>query len=136
MTSGVRVGGVLTVLMWALAAGAVWCALAMFSRTGLTFLALPVAAIIAWAARSNGLAASIAGAIVAAAFTTLACFYAQYLLAAAEIASTLNLPFREGLTRSGFGMVTTLMDRRLGTLDWALFGAAIVFAALLALRRR
>lgn len=131
-----RAWGLLTTLMCALAAGAVWCVVALAARHELSLLALPVAAVIAWALRTHGFAASWLGAMIAIIATTVACFYAQYLLATAEIASVFSLPFREGLSKSGFDMVTALMARRLNTLDWSIFAAAALFAGLLVVRRR
>lgn len=126
----------MTTLMCALAAGAVWCVIALAMGRELAVLSLPIAVVVAWALRSHGYAASWLGAMVAVVSTALACFYAQYLLATAEIASTFGLPFREGLTKSGFDMVTALMARRLDVIDMATFAAAAIFAALLVIRRR
>lgn len=134
--NGSRIYGVLTALMCALAGGAVWCVVALAVGRELAILALPIAAIIAWALRDNVYAASWQGASIAAVGTALACFYAQYLLATAEIASIFALPFRESLAKSGFGMTTDLMLKRLDMIDFAVFGAAIVLAALLVMRRR
>lgn len=131
-----RFGGLMTALMCALAGGAVWCVIALAAGRELAVLALPVAAVVAWALRTHGFAASRLGAVLAVVSTGVACFYAQYLLAAAEVASTFGLPFREGLTRSGFDMITALMLRRLDPLDWSIFAAAAVFAGLLVVRRR
>lgn len=135
-SSGGRVIGLLTALMCALAAGAVWCVVAMALGRELAILALPIAAIIAWALRSHGYPASRMGAVIAAVGTALACFYAQYLLATAEIASIFALPFRESLAKSGVAMTTDLMLKRLGLVDFAIFAAAIAFAALLVMRKR
>ena len=127
--------GVLTAIMFAMAAGAVWCVVALALRRELAIVALPIAAIIAWALRGNGYAESRLGAVLGAVGTALACFYAQYLLATAEIASIFALPFRESIAKSGFGMTTDLMLKRLDMIDFAVFAAAILFAALLVLRR-
>lgn len=133
---GGRFAGVMTALMCALAGGAVWCVVAMALRRELAVLALPIAYVVAWALRRSGHAGSWLGAGLAVLATVLACFYAQYLLATAEIASIFGLPFREGLTRSGFDMITALMARRLGVVDWSIFAAAALFAGLLVVRRR
>ena len=135
-STGGRVMGLLTALMSALAAGAVWCVVAMALGRELAILALPIAAIIAWALRSHDYPASRLGAVIAAVGTALACFYAQYLLATAEIASIFALPFRESLAKAGFAMTTDLMLKRLSLIDFTIFGAAMMFAALLVLRRR
>ncbi len=122
--------------MFALAAGAVWCVVALALRRELALMSLPIAAIIAWALRGNGYAESWLGAVLGAVGTALACFYAQFLLATAEIASIFALPFRESLAKSGFAMTNDLMLKRLDMIDFAIFGAATVFAALLVMRRR
>ncbi len=122
--------------MFALAAGAVWCVVALALQRELAIVALPIAAIIAWALRGNGYAGGRFGAVLGAVGTALACFYAQYLLATAEIASIFDLPFRESLAKSGFAMTTDLMLKRLDIVDFAVFAAAIVFAALLIARKR
>ncbi len=128
--------GVVIAIMFALAAGAVWCVVALALRRELAILALPIAAMIAWALRGNGYAGSRLGAVLGAVGTALACFYAQYLLATAEVASIFALSFRESLAKSGFAMTTDLMLKRLDLIDFAVFVAAIVFAALLVMRRR
>lgn len=131
-----RVYGLLTAIMFALAAGAVWCVVALALRHELALISLPIAAIVAWSLRGNGYAETWLGAVLGAVGTTLACFYAQYLLATAEIASIFALPFRESLFKSGFSMTTDLMFKRLDMIDFAVFAAAIVFAALLVARKR
>lgn len=130
-----RAIGIATALMCALASGAVWCVIALYSRQSMTILALPIAAVIAWALRAHGYAATFAGALIAALATALACFYAQYLLAAANIASLLGLPLRMAFTRIGPDMATALMRQQLSALDIAILIAAVVFAALLTWRR-
>ena len=125
----------LTALMCALAAGAVWCVVALAMGRELAVLALPIAAIVAWALRGHAYAATLSGGVIAAFGTALACFYAQYLLATAEIASIFALPFRESLSKSGFAMTTDLMLKRLDMIDFAIFVAAVVFSALLVARK-
>ena len=121
--------------MCALAAGAVWCVVALAMGRELAVLALPIAAIVAWALRGHAYAATLSGGVIAAFGTALACFYAQYLLATAEIASIFALPFRESLSKSGFAMTTDLMLKRLDMIDFAIFVAAVVFSALLVARK-
>lgn len=121
--------------MFALAAGAVWCVVALVLRSELAIMALPIAGITAWSLRGHGYAGSRLGAVIGAVGTALACFYAQYLLATAEIASIFDLPFRESLAKSGFAMTTELMLKRLDMIDFAVFAAAIVFSALLIARK-
>ena len=127
--------GMLIALMCVLAAGAVWCVVAFAMGRELAVLALPIASIIACALRGHGYAASLSGAALAALGTALACFYAQYLLATAEIASIFALPFLESLSKSGFDMTTDLMLKRLDLIDFAIFVAAVAFSALLVARK-
>lgn len=134
-SAGSRAIGIATALMCALAGGAVWCVLALYSRQSLTILALAIAAIIAWALRSHGFAGSKRGALIAAVATALACFYSQYLLVAADMASLLGLPLRTAAVQIGPGMATALIQQRLSIVDIAVLIAAIVFAALLTWRR-
>lgn len=131
-----RIYGLLTAIMFALAAGAVWCVVALALRHELSLMAFPVGAAVAWPLRRYGYATTWSGALLGAVGTALACFYSQYLLATAEIASIFALPFRESLVKSGFAMTTDLMVKRLDMIDFAGFGAAIVFTALLVMRKR
>lgn len=126
---------VLSTLMTALAAGAVWSLLAIYSRSDLIVLALPVAWVIALVARSQGLGGRRLGAVVAALATLLACYYAQYLLAAASIAATIGLPLREALLRIGPEMAHAVIRTQLGAIEIAICASAVALAVVTVLWR-
>ncbi|MEZ5460694.1 hypothetical protein [Dokdonella sp.] len=96
-----RIVGIATALMCALAAGAVWCVLQLYSRMDLIGLSLLIGAMIAWILRRQGFGKTLGGALLAAVCTALACVYAGYLLAAAKVASFLGIPMRATLTTIG-----------------------------------
>lgn len=96
-----RVIGVITALMCALAAGAVWCVIALHVYLDLVFFAVPLAIIVAWALRSNGFARSALGAAIAASFTLIAFVYSGYLLAAAKVAAFLGMSLRSTVMSIG-----------------------------------
>ena len=100
--------GIATALMCALAAGAVWSVLQIYLRLELVVLALPSAALIAWALRNHGFARTPGGALLAALITAIACAYASYLLAAARVASFLGIPMRATLTTIGAEMAAAV----------------------------
>jgi hypothetical protein len=85
--------------MTALAGGALWCLIALYSRHELIALSLPIAAAVAWALRSHGFAGRWPGAVIAVACVVLASAYSLYLQAAAQVASMLGLPLRAALTQ-------------------------------------
>ena len=129
-----RLLAVLTALMCALAAGAIWCVLALYTGRDLAVLALPSAAVIAWALRSNRQSRFLDAAL-AAICTAFACAYAQYLLAAASVASVLGLPMRKTLFDMGAGLAGDVAWTRISTADWAFFALALVQAAWMVLRK-
>ena len=106
-----RVIGVATVLMVALAAGAVWCVLQLYARIDLIGVSLLVGLIIAVVVRRQGFARTLSGARLAMFGTGVACAYASYLLAAAKVASYLGIPMRSALTSIGPDMA--------GAVAWA-----------------
>ncbi len=103
--------GVATALMVALAAGAVWCVLQLYARIDLIGVSLLVGLIIAVVVRRQGFGQSLAGVLIAAFSTAVACAYASYLLAAAKVASYLGIPMRSALTSIGPDMA--------GAVAWA-----------------
>ena len=128
-----RALGLATALMCTLAAGAVWCVLTLYTGRDLSVLAGAIALILATVLRAHGYAGTVAGAILAAACTLAACFYAQYLLATAQIASLLGLPMGTALTRIGPDMALAVIKTRVGAWDAALMvGSAAIAAALIA----
>jgi len=107
-TFAARAIGIATALMCALAAGAVWCVLALYLRVDLIFIALVIAVLIAWVLRANGFSRTRSGALVAATSTLLAFIYSAYLLAAAKVASFLGLPLRSTLVAIGPDMAAAV----------------------------
>ncbi len=103
-----RATGVITVLMCALAGGAVWCVLALYTRFDFDAFLLAIAALLAWVLRSHGFARSGSGIVLAVAATVLAFAYAAYLLAAAKVASHLGLPMRSTLLAIGPEMAAAI----------------------------
>ncbi len=130
-TAASRGLGLATALMCTLAAGAVWCVLTLYAGRDLSVLAVAIALVLAAVLRAHGYAGTGAGAVLAAACTLAACFYAQYLLATAQIASLLGLPMGTALTRIGPDMALAVIRTRVGAVDSALMiGSAAVAGAL------
>lgn len=126
--------GLATALMCTLAAGAVWCVLTLYAGRDLSPLAVAIALILAAVLRAHGYAGTLAGAILAAACTLAACFYAQYLLATAQIASLLGLPMGTALLKIGPDMALAVIRTRVGAWDAMLMAGAAVAAGVLTLR--
>ncbi|MGA9422769.1 MAG: hypothetical protein WBW61_10440 [Rhodanobacteraceae bacterium] len=129
-----RLLGMVTGLMCALAAGALWCVLALYSGRDLAVLALPSAVVIGWSLRGPRQSRAL-DATVAALLTALACAYAQYLLAAAKVAAMLGLPMRRTLFDIGAGMASDVAWANIDAADWLIFALALLLAAWLAWRR-
>ena len=122
--------GIATALMSALAGGAIWCLVALYSRHDLIALSLPIAGVIVWALRANGFAGRGSGALVAAACVALACAYSLYLQATAQVASLLGLPLRAALTQMEPGMAIDIAWAALDTAGLVVIGIAIVVAVV------
>ncbi len=134
-TSMSRLIGVATALMCALAAGAVWCVLALQMRADLIVLVIPLAFLIAWILRTHGFARSRSGAALAAACMLLAFAYSAYLLAAAKVAAYLGLPLRSSLLMIGPEMAAAVAWADLTGWHVAAVAVAIALAAWLVWRR-
>src|SRR5437879_6394445 len=87
---------VVTTMMCGLAAGALWCLLALAIDHNATFLIVPLAMALALFLRWQGYDGP-RGAVCAVAATVLAFVYAQYLFAAVRIAQMLGFPLRSTL---------------------------------------
>ena len=122
--------GVATALMSALAGGAIWCLVALYSRHDLIALSLPIAGVIVWALRANGFAGRGSGALVAGACVALACAYSLYLQATAQVASLLGLPLRAALTQMEPRMALDIAWAALDTAGLGVIGVAIVVAVV------
>lgn len=130
-----RTIGIATAIMCALAGGALWCLLSLYSRGDLAGLAFLVALPVTWTLRRHGYAGRWSGALVAAACVALAAFYSFYLQAVARIAGMLGLPMRETLLRMEPGMAIDIARANTGTTSIAIVVAAIVFAGAFVKRR-
>ncbi|HET9031476.1 MAG TPA: hypothetical protein VFN25_01090 [Dokdonella sp.] len=117
--------GIATALMVALAAGAVWCVLQLYLRVDLIGGALVVAVFIAWIVRRQGFSRTVSGALIAAISTAIACTYASFLLAAAQVASFVGEPMRSTLLKIGPALAADVA--------WAGMGAFQIGTQLLAI---
>ena len=128
-TRRARILGIATALMYALAGGAVWCLLSLYSRGDLAGFAFVIAAAVAWTLRTNGHAGRWPSAVFAAACVLFAATYAFYLQAVASIASMLGLPMRATLQQMGLAMG---LDVARASLDaWS--GLMVIAASALAM---
>ena len=130
-----RIVGIATVLMCALAAGAVWCVLQLYSRIDLIGLSLVVGALIAWILRRQGFGRTHSGALLAAGCTAIACVYAGYLLAAAKVASFLGIPMRSTLTSIGPDMAGAVAWADLTLIHIGTLALAVVLSAWMVWRK-
>ena len=121
--------------MSALAAGALWAVLAITS--GHTFSALaPISALLlAQILRMNGCAGQWWSVLLAIILTLITWLYAMYLIAAAEMANFLSIPFQEAFLALGPEMASALIRVKLQRLDWTLIFVAMVIAAVYAAQR-
>lgn len=129
-----RAIGIATAAMCALAGGAVWCLLSLYTRSDLPLFAFAVAAPVAWALRSHGYAGRATGALLAATCVLLASGYAWSLQAVAHIASMLGVPMRAALRQMGPEMVLDVTRAGLDTWGVAISLAAAIAAAAWVLR--
>ncbi|HUD41767.1 MAG TPA: hypothetical protein VMR06_07175 [Dokdonella sp.] len=129
--SASRALGLATALMCALAAGAIWCVLTLYTGRDLSALAVAIGLILAAVLRAHDYAGTATGAILAVICTLAACFYAQYLLATAQIASLLGLPMGMALTKIGPDMALAVIKTRVGAWDAALMAGSAAVAGIL-----
>jgi hypothetical protein len=127
--------GFATAMMSALAGGAVWCVLVLRIGYELTWFAIVVAIVVAWALRANGFAGSRVGAALAALCTALACIYAQCLLAVGDVAQAMGFSLRETLYRIGVDFAVAVATGRISAWQTALYVLSMAFSAWLVLRR-
>ena len=128
--------GITTALMCALAGGAVWCLLSLYSRGSLAPFAFIVAALVAWVLRKHGYAHRPAGAAIAVVCVALAAAYAFYLQAVAQVASLLGLPMRDAFRQIDPAMAFDIARANLWGWDGVIITGAAVCAAWLMLRGR
>lgn len=94
-----RAIGIATALMCALAGGAVWCLLSLYSDSSLAAFAFVVALFVAWVLRAHGYAGHWPGALLAACCVTIAALYSFYLQAVVRIAALLGIPIRAAMLK-------------------------------------
>ena len=126
--------GIATALMCALAGGAVWCLLSLYSRSELPAFAFVVAWPIAWTLREHGYAGRRIGALIAAICVVLAAVYSFYLQAVAQVASMLGLPMFSAFRQMEPGMGFDIARANLGGWNVTVIALAVVFAIWLTLR--
>jgi hypothetical protein len=119
---------IVTAIMCGLAAGALWCLLALAIDHDPTFLIVPLAIALALFLRWQGYNGR-RGAICAVAATLLAFVYAQYLFAAVRIAQMLGFPLRSTLFKLDFALAWQATRANLSAWDMGLLVLACVAAA-------
>jgi len=121
--------GIAIALMCALAGGAIWCLLSLYSRGDLAAFAFAVALCIVWQLRSNGYGGRWSGALIAAFCVALAAAYSFYLQAVAQVASMLGLPMRAALVQIDPAMAIDIARANLRGGSGVLVLAAVAAAA-------
>ncbi len=122
--------GVATILMSALAAGAIWSVVAIVFNRELSWLAVPIGISIAQISRMNGPELRWLNALLAATFTLLACGYAQYLLAAVRMTRLLGIPLKNALMSVGPDMAFALARVTISAFDLVWIVAGTLIAAI------
>ncbi|MEO7324787.1 MAG: hypothetical protein ABIW82_08160 [Dokdonella sp.] len=123
-----RAIGIATALMCALAGGAIWCMLSLYSRRDLAAFAFVVALFVVWSLRAHGYAARRSGTVIAIFCVALAALYSFYLQAVAQIASMLGLPMRVALLRMEPAMALDIAWTNLRGWNLLMIAIAIVCA--------
>lgn len=120
--------------MLGLAAGALWMVATLYMRQPMPWLALPLAALLAWTIRHGVRRPGGFAALLCGLATALAVIYVGVLIAAAQIAGSMGLGLVDTLRTAGAGMLWQLT--RLGfsreALAWA--AVSVVMAAWLGIR--
>ena len=125
---------IVTAVMCGLAAGALWCLLALAIDHDSTFLIVPLAIGLAFFLRWQGYGGR-RGAICAVAATLIAFVYAQYLFAAVRIAQMLGFPLRSTLFKMDSALAWQVFRGHLSAWDIGLLVLACVVAAWLMVRK-
>ncbi|HMM57182.1 MAG: hypothetical protein DYH18_08980 [Xanthomonadales bacterium PRO7] len=116
-----------------LAAGALWCLLALSVTHGAGFLIVPLGAAMGWYFHWLGFPGKRC-AICAMTAVLIAFVYAQYLFAAVRIAQMLGFPLRNTLFRMDLGLAWQGALANLGAWDFVWLALACAIAAWLAMR--
>lgn len=126
--------GVATALMCALAGGAVWCLLSLYSRSEMAGFAFVVALPVVWTLRAHGFSGRWGGAVLAAACVLIAAVYAFCLQAVAQVASLLGLSMRTAFGRIDADTALAIARSNLSGWNAAIIVAAAALAVWLTLR--
>lgn len=116
-----------------LAAGALWCLLALSVTHGAGFLIVPLGAAIGWYSHWLGFPGK-RGAICAITAVLIAFVYAQYLFAAVRVAQMLGFALRSTLFKMDFGLAWQAACTNIGGWDFVWLALACAIAAWLAMR--
>lgn len=130
-----RLFGIVIALMCALAGGAVWCLLSLYTRGDLAAFAFVIAAVVVWQLRGNGHAGRWGGAFAAVLCVALAAAYAFYLQAVAQVAALLGLPMRTALVQIDPAMAVDIAAANLRGWSGVIVLLAMAGAALATWRR-
>jgi hypothetical protein len=114
-----------------LAAGALWCLLALGLTRGAGFLIVPLGGAIGFYFRWLGFRGA-RGAICATSAALIAFVYAQWLFAAVRVAQMLGFPLRNTLFKMDWGLAWQAASTNFRATDLAALGIAMLIAAVLA----
>jgi hypothetical protein len=117
-----------------LAAGALWCLLALGLTRGAEFLIVPLGGAIGLYFRWLGFRGT-SGAICAASAVLIAFVYAQYLFAAVRVAQILGFALRNTLFKMDWGLAWQGASANIGTWDLVALAIAIIAAVWFASRK-
>ena len=123
---------ILCAAMLGLAAGALWMVAALHAGHSRPWLALPFAAVLAWAIRHWVQPPGRCAAALAAMAILLAALYVNLLMAGALIAASMGMGLVEALRTAGTGMLLQLARMGFSAADAGWYLAAAVVAAALA----
>lgn len=122
-------------LMSALAGGAIWCLLSIYSGGNLAGFAFVIALFIVWILRANGFAGCGSGAWLAVLSVALASLYAFCLQAVVEVAAALGMPIRAAFARMDPGMAIDIAWVHLRGWNLLIIAGAAACAVAAMLRR-
>jgi hypothetical protein len=117
-----------------LAAGALWCLLALVLTRGADLLIVPLGAAIGMYCRWLGYR-GLRGAICAVASVLIAFVYAQYLFAAVRVAQILGFSLRGTLFKMDWGLAWQAASANLATGDFVALAGAVIAAVWLVSRK-
>ncbi len=125
---------VATATIAGLAAGALWCLLALDLQRGAAFLIVLLGSAIGTYFRWLGFAGR-RGAFCAVASVLIAFVYAQYLFAAVRVAQMLGFSLRATLFKMDWGLAWQVASANLATWDFVALAAAVVVTCWFVLRK-